>query len=164
MIICGTGHRPQDLPCGFIHKDRWKLQKIQQIKDFLISYEVSLVISGMAIGYDTWLAHTSISLNISTTAYVPFKGQENMWNDVYKQQYHKVLSRCNSIKYICDDGYAAWKMQRRNEEMIKDADCVLALWNPDKKYGGTWNAVAHALSVNKTVFNIWSESTQKVGV
>jgi len=157
VIICGTGHRPQDLPCGFEHKHPWKLQKIQEIKEFLISNKVNLVISGMAIGFDQWLAHIALSLDIHLSAYIPFEGQESMWNEKYQNQYASLLARCKLIKYVCEPGYAAWKMQKRDEAMINDSDCVLALWNPAKQKGGTWNAISYAIKHNKKIINIWSD-------
>lgn len=162
MIICGTGHRPQDLPCGFAHKDSWKLDKLAAIKRFLMANEVSRVISGMALGYDQWLAYASLSLNINLSAYIPFQGQEIRWNEKYQKQYASLLARCNTIQYVCEGSYAPWKMQRRNEVMIQDSDLVLALWNPAKKTGGTFNAVSYALKINKPIFNIWNDIPEQI--
>jgi uncharacterized phage-like protein YoqJ len=162
VIICGTGHRPQDLPCGFAHKHPWKKEKLGEIKRFLTENKANNVISGMCIGFDQWLAHVALSLDMQLSAYCPFRGQELRWQEIYQNQYREMLLGCINVRYVCKDGYAAWKMQKRNEAMINDSDLVLALWNPEKQKGGTFNAVSYALKIKKPVINIWGEHPEDI--
>jgi hypothetical protein len=48
-------------------------------------------------------------------------------------------------------------MQKRNEAMVNDSNAVLALWNPEKRSGGTWNCVAYAAGVGKEIINFWGD-------
>lgn len=163
-VVSGTGHRPKDLICKYERLHPWKMGKIKQLENYLIENKPKAVISGFALGWDNWLSYVAIKLNIPLWAYIPFKGQEFMWSKEQKEQYFKLLSKAEKVNYICESGYAAWKMHRRNEAMIKDSSLVLALWNPSKKYGGTWSAVAHASSVGKPIMNFWHEPASLVNL
>jgi uncharacterized phage-like protein YoqJ len=154
-IACGTGHRPQDLPCKWDKMHPWKLNKINQLSNLLIEKPPAKIITGMALGWDSWLAYVALKLKIPLLCYVPFKGQESRWSDEQKKFYQKTLDLADSVRYICDEGYAPWKMQKRNEAMVNDSDVVLALWNPEKKYGGTFNCLSYALKCTKPVANLW---------
>src|SRR3546814_16271306 len=50
-------------------------------------------------------------------------------------------------------GYAAWKLQKRNEWMVDHADELVALW--DGSRSGTGNCVAYANTSGKPVVNLW---------
>jgi uncharacterized phage-like protein YoqJ len=161
-VVCGTGHRPQDLPCKFKRDDPWKLEKLVSLRKYLEENPPDVVISGMAIGWDQWLCHTALQVGIPVWAYVPFEGQESRWSDEHKSQFHKLLGECAKVNYVSDSGYAAWKMHRRNEAMLKDSERVFALWNPEKKFGGTYSTVATALSMQKPIINFWSKIPSEV--
>ena len=74
MIIAATGHRPDKLGgYGSIVADRL----------FHLAYETleelapTLVISGMALGWDMAVAEAAFCLDIPFHAYRPFEGQES---------------------------------------------------------------------------------------
>lgn len=164
MIYSFTGHRPQDLICKFERTHPWKLAKIRLLRNFLQenSSQIEYVINGACIGWDVWAMWASIQEGIPVYAYVPFKGQEKRWSDIHQKQYHELLAKCKEVKIICEGEYSAWKMMRRNEAMLKDSQGVLALWNPEKKYGGTWNTVAAATSLGKPILNFYGDKVEEV--
>jgi uncharacterized phage-like protein YoqJ len=164
MIACGTGQRPQHLPSGFDRYHPWKLQKLKMLEEYLKNSNIDTIISGGAIGFDQYLMFVSIKLNIQTFAYLPFKGQESKWSPDHQKQYHKLLERCTKIKYICSPGYAAWKMHRRNEAMLQDSELVLALWNPEKRHGGTFSTIATASSMHKPILNFYGDKVEPVNL
>jgi uncharacterized phage-like protein YoqJ len=157
-----TGHRLQDLPCKFDRFHPWKLQKLKNLADFLVEKKPKALISGMAIGFDQWAAHTAIKQGISVWAYIPCDNQERLWRPEQKTQYNFLLTQCSAVKVISPGPYSVWKMYRRNEAMLRDADEVLALWNPQKKSGGTYNTVATALSMNKKVTNFYNDIRENI--
>jgi hypothetical protein len=69
-----------------------------------------------------------------------------------------MLALAREIVVVCDGGYAAWKMQRRNERIVdqltKPEDVLLALRN--KTPGGTANCVKYAQSKSKNILNVWN--------
>lgn len=157
MIIAGTGHRPDKL--GGYGEPSWtKIFKLAY--EFLEKNEhnIDLVISGGAIGWDSALALASYELDIKYILAVPFVGQEKMWpkEGLYSQDFYNDLkSNAYKVEIICPGGYASWKMQRRNEWMVNNADLILALWNGSS--GGTANCIKYAESKNKKIINLWEQ-------
>lgn len=151
MIIAGTGHRPNKLG-GYSTEARDKLVNIA--KQYLQNNSVTLVISGMALGWDTALAIASIQLNIPLHCYIPFKGQELKWKSNSIKLYNAILDKADEVKYICDEGFSPHKMQIRNEAMVNDCDILLALH--DGTTGGTYNCIKYAEKVNKPIINLYN--------
>ncbi len=151
MIVAGTGHRPDKLG-GYSTEAMARLVRLA-MQSISGARQPKLVISGMALGWDTALAIAAWTLGIPYTAAVPFKGQESRWPKGNQEQFNFLLSKAKEIVYVCDDGYAPWKMQKRNEWMIDHCDTVLALWNGSA--GGTANCIGYAEKIGKPVINVW---------
>ena len=152
-LIC-TGHRPQSLPGGFKNKALHRRIK-NKIKQVLAVKKPELVISGMALGFDQWLAEVAVELNIPFIAALPCKGQERKWPSKSQEHYKWLLSKAHKIVYVDreigyisrtvpPDVYHPEKMIRRNEWMVDQLisqDFVLSLYIPMKKSG-----TAHTLN------------------
>jgi len=149
-IVAATGHRPDKLG-GYSHENLIKLVKFA--KKHLDG--VDKVISGMALGWDTAMAMAAMEQNIPFIAAIPFLGQERMWPSESKIRYQYLLKHAEDVVYVCDPGYAPWKMQVRNKWMVDHSDLVLALWNGTE--GGTANCIEYAQSQNKPINNLWSQ-------
>lgn len=151
MILAGTGHRPNKLG-GYEKEERARVVRLA-MRGLDTAQQVKSVITGMALGWDTALAVAAYTLGVPYTAAVPFKGQECRWPKDSQDQFNFLLSRAEEVVYVCEDGYAAWKMQKRNQWMVDRCDQVLALW--DGSDGGTGNCIAYATKVNKPIINLW---------
>lgn len=149
MIVAATGHRPNKL--GGYGDDITKALHITASK--ALDGIASKVISGMALGWDMAIASAAVDLDIPFIAAVPFKGQESVWPDESKRKYNILLSKADDVVYVCDDGYASWKMQKRNEWMVDNCDILLALW--DGSSGGTDNCIKYAKKQGKKIINVW---------
>jgi uncharacterized phage-like protein YoqJ len=155
MIICGTGHRPNKLG-GYGSEVADRL--FMTARDFLISRQVygqsvTEVISGGALGWDQALAWAAVYEDIPLTLALPFPGFHSKWPSQSQEGLELLVSKADQVIYVCDAGYAPWKMQKRNEWMVDQADKVLALW--DGSPGGTANCVAYANKVKKPIINLW---------
>jgi uncharacterized phage-like protein YoqJ len=150
MIICGTGHRPDKLG-GYSVEVEDKLMLLA--RDWIIAYKPELVISGGALGWDQALAWAAHYTNTSYTMALPFKGFECKWPQASMNKLHDLMRNASNVYYVCDDGYAPWKMQERNEWMVDHAEQVLALWNGTS--GGTANCIKYAEKVGKPIINLW---------
>lgn len=152
QIIAVTGHRPDKL-FGYGPQAQHRLNQ------FAIAHipPADLYITGMALGWDQAVAVACMFHNIPFYAYVPFKGQEARWPLADKSEYCRLLDAASKIIYVCDPGYAAWKMQRRNESMVDACSTLLALWNGTPS--GTGSCVAYAHSKQVPVINLWSKFT-----
>lgn len=157
MIVSGTGHRPDKLTkFGKPYTTEQHFGIVEVVIDWLEGHEVKKVISGMALGYDMALAHAAVELDIPFIAAVPFEGQERMWSPKSKAFFKTLLDKAAEVVYVCDPGYAPWKMQKRNEWMVDNSNVLLALYNGDKT-GGTANCVRYAESKGKVIVNLWED-------
>jgi len=150
--VCGTGHRPDKLGgYGYdVHKNL-----IAVADQWLRENAPDRVISGGALGWDQALAHAARRLGIPYIMALPFNGFESRWPQTSVQYLSSLCDGATRVVYVCDPGYAPWKMQKRNEWMVQNARQVLALWNGTD--GGTANCVRYAESVGKPVINLWNK-------
>ena len=131
-IMAVTGHRPEKVG-GYSDEASKRLTTFAE--EMLKFYKPEAVITGMALGWDQAVAEACRQLNIPFIAAIPFKGQESKWPRESQVHYRELLSCAKEVVEVCQPGYAAWKMQRRNEWMVCRATRVLALWNGTS--GGT---------------------------
>jgi uncharacterized phage-like protein YoqJ len=144
MIICCSGHRPNKLPFGYQENNPFELAFKKKLKEIIISINPKPIkaLFGGAQGMDIWFGQVCLELQIPVSAYIPFRGYESRWPIEKQKSWHELLSRCAEVKYICDGGYAAWKMQKRNEAMSDDSDLAIILYNGNP-HGGTYNFVQY---------------------
>ena len=153
MIICGTGHRPNKLG-GYSDPIFDALVRLCSYYLTTTTEKPTLVISGMAQGFDQALAQACLDCGYPYDAYVPHEGQESIWRDPRaKDKYYKLLNSAREVKLIVPGPFAAWKMMKRNEAMVNASDTVLALW--DGTGGGTGNCVSYARRMNKNIIHLW---------
>lgn len=151
MILSVTGHRPDKLG-GYSPEAAGILFDTAII--VLKKYpNITQVISGMALGWDTAIAKAAINMGIPFVAAVPFKEQPSKWPEASQVLYFSLLSLAKEVRYVSESGYSAAKMQIRNEWMVDQADKVAALWNGS--IGGTMNCVNYAHKVGKPVDQYW---------
>lgn len=156
MIVAFTGHRPDKLPnkeTGYKLPNPTYNFVCQQIEKTLQELKPDKIISGMALGVDQWAANIAIKLGIPFIAAVPFQGQELAWPEASRKVFHKLLDRAAEVVIVSEGGYAAFKMQVRNEFMCNKCDKLLAIYNGDKT-GGTANCVNYAKSIGKEILLI----------
>jgi uncharacterized phage-like protein YoqJ len=152
MILAGTGHRNQKLG-GFQLPNPTYIKVCQAIEKNLLQLKPEKVISGMALGYDQWLANIAIKLKIPLIAAVPFKGQESVWAKASQAAYNRLLTKASEIIVVNEGGYSAHKLQLRNEWLVNHCDLLLACWNGDES-SGTYNCINYAKLKNKEIIFI----------
>lgn len=151
MIVCGTGHRPNKL--GGYGKEAFDNLVTLAHMYLCAGNPVDEVISGGALGWDQALATASIQLSIPTVLALPFPGFEDRWPKESRDYLYGLMTRAYIVKFVCEPGYAGWKMQERNKWMVDHSDLVLALW--DGSTGGTGNCIQYAKKVGKPITNLW---------
>jgi uncharacterized phage-like protein YoqJ len=150
MIVAGTGHRPDKLG-GY--SDDVTNALVHTACDALERLQPETVISGCALGWDQALIAAALHLGIPIMAAVPFTGFDAKWPSQSRARLADLLSRCATVRTVCEPGYAAWKLQKRNEWMVDHCDIVLACWNGTA--GGTANCVGYAKGLGRPVKNAW---------
>lgn len=150
QCCCFTGHRPQKLPFRFNEDDERckKLKKalFSEIEMMITKYNVTLFISGMAIGVDMYAAEAVLQMkkhypNILLEAAVPCENQAVKWNTQLRNRYDDIINRCD-IKTILQTDYSNDCMQKRNRYMVDKSEWVIAVW--DGTPSGTGKTVKYA--------------------
>jgi uncharacterized phage-like protein YoqJ len=154
MIIAVTGHRLQRL--GQYREERLTDLAVAALR----KHEPSLVITGMALGWDQAIAEAAVRLEIPFLAAVPFPGQEEGWSRYQYNEYHRLLGETLQPVWVIGrhtDKTAAYKARNRYmvDQLDKEHDMLLALFD-GKKYGGTWYTVWYAQGKSVRVVNLWS--------
>jgi len=140
LVVAGTGHRNfGDDDLEQIVRD-WLNNRISELQP-------TLIITGMALGFDTWLAKEALRQEIPFIAAVPFQDQDARWHKLRQTEYRNLLKQAQEVRVVSRGSYAAWKFQKRNEWMVDRADLVLAAWD-GRPVGGTANCVAYAKRAN----------------
>lgn len=147
MILAVTGHRPDKL--GGYGPSETQTDVRNAIRNALHIYKPSLVITGMALGVDQWMAETCIEVGIPFLAAVPFPGQEFRWPTESQDRYWELLKKAARV-HICSPGpYSAKRLQDRNEWMVDHSQMLLAVW--DGSPGGTANCISYARRVGRSI-------------
>lgn len=150
-IFAVTGHRPDKL--GGYDNVTWARICWLAIKTMKM-YDPSLVITGMALGWDMAVASACVTLQIPFVAAVPFAGQERKWPHETQRLYRLLCTQAAEFRVLYGGGYDPWKMQRRNEWMVDRCEEVIALWNGVNE-GGTFRCVDYAERKGVKVNNMW---------
>ena len=156
MIIAGTGHRPKFCPCKYKDPHPWLDNLKQDLKQELIKDQAETVITGMAIGWDTWLAQVALELKIPVHAYVPFRGQGSKWPTSSKNEYDRIIELSEKVVYI-SDSYSNEAFLKRDRAMVDDAEMVYALLNPESTSGGTFYTVKYTEMQGMQVKHFWRD-------
>lgn len=152
-IFAGTGHRPKFCPCKYKDDHPWLIDLKIRLRSFL-SEEDCIVRSGMALGWDIWLAEVALELNIEIHAYVPFREQAENWPSKSRKKYENVINQAKEIHYTSEEYYPKVFLDR-DIELIEGSDTVLSLLNPEAKSGGTYYTVTEAKKRGIHVVNFW---------
>ena len=150
MIVSFTGHRPDKL--GGYNSNPVKDYIIAELESILNNLKPDRCISGMAIGFDQMAALICIKLGLPFEAAIPFLGQEKRWPFDSQTEYNSILDKAEKKTIVCEGGYSAFKMQKRNEYMVDNSDVIISCW--DGTSGGTKNCIDYAKKLNKKIIRI----------
>ncbi len=159
MIIVATGHRPNKiLVNGEPAYDGTAFELLRSFARSVLSGQTQVrptIVGGMALGWDQAIAMAAIDLDYPLHAYVPFVGQEARWPKESQHRYRRILENAARVHIVSHGTYAAWKLHKRNQEMVMVADRIVALW--DGSDGGTKNCIDYAKKMQKgdIIHNYW---------
>lgn len=144
--VAVTGHRPRHLSAGQADFARRELARLAaKLRDH---HATTTAISGMALGADTWWATAALDAGLRLWAYVPFTAQAGRWPEPDRKVRAALLARAERTLTFGED-YDVGLLHARNEAMIRDADMVVAVYDPARKTGGTASALAKAAAAGK---------------
>ncbi len=168
MKVAFTGYRPGKMPFTESDKDenyiRFREREMQVIKR-LVERGCTHFISGMAMGFDTWVAEDVLLLKRANKALtlecaIPFPDQAKSWDKTYRKRRDAILAKADMVTSI-SQSYNRGCFHARNRYMVGQADVVVCAYNGQK--GGTAYTVEYALKHDKIVIQI-DPVTTKVSV
>jgi hypothetical protein len=153
FVLAGTGHRPPRLGLGYDPESNRLLTEFAESQ--LRGDPPARLLSGMAQGWDSAIAHAAVRLGIPLVCAVPFEGQESRWPPDAQARFRALLAKAKEVVVVCDGGYANWKFVKRDEWLVDHADCVLSLLDNRPERSGTRTTVEYALGKGVRVVNCW---------
>lgn len=104
MVVAFTGYRPEKMPFVESKKDEayLKFRKRQlQVIERLIERGCTHFISGVAMGFDTWVAEDILALQKNNSSLelecaIPFPGQADRWSTSDQKRRYKILTHATS--------------------------------------------------------------------
>lgn len=128
----------------------------------LVSLGWTHCISGVACGFDTWVAEKILQMqkeNKKNTleCVIPFPGQADSWEKADQKRRYNILTAADKA-VITSEQYNRGCFFTRNRYMVDNADVVVCAFNG--KSGGTAYTVDYALKQNKIVIQIDPETSE----
>ncbi len=169
MTVAFTGHRTIN---GLYHPvGEWPHVLVateQLITKLYHKYGHTDFISGGALGFDQVAALAVINLRgtgmpIKLVMALPFKGFESKWPTSSQKAFAIIIDNADHVNYICEPGYAPWKMYKRNEWMVDNAKTAVALYLPDK-LGGTLGCISYIMKQKKPLITIHPLTREVSGI
>lgn len=154
---CFTGHRPNKL-YGYDPRSTGNNKMLLELRKIVVDHienkDVSIFITGMALGIDMWAARIVLALKskypqLQLVAAVPCKNQPIKWVKSSQEEWQMIIDRCDHVHFVSEEEYTNWCMQVRNEWMVDNSDYIIAVHDGTK--GGTYNCVKYAEKNSKKV-------------
>lgn len=150
MILAWTGHRPERL--GGYNPNPLQDRVRGAIHGVLVAVQPDLVITGMALGVDQWVAEACVRMGIPFVAAVPFPEQAGKWPLAAQQHWLKLIQLATRV-HMVRSVYDADVYQERNEWMIENCHKLAAVWNTGTD-GGTYHAVRYAQHMGREIIHV----------
>lgn len=150
-VIAYAGHRPDKLG-GWSPMHPVVSRVKSAIRGSLLDLAPSMVISGMALGVDQWVAWESVNLGVPFTAALPCDGMDEVWPERARAEFRRLLALAACVHVVSSGPYRPWKMQRRNEYLVNQSSLLVVVW--DGSAGGTANCVEYASAVNRNILRL----------
>ena len=163
MVVVFTGYRPEKMPFHESKRDKQYLAFRAVLSHVILRLTElggTYFISGVARGFDTWVAEEILKLrkenkDISLECAIPFPGQADSWEKADQKRRYKILTATDE-SVIISEQYSRGCFFARNRYMVDKADVVVCAFNG--KSGGTAYTVDYALKHNKIVIQIDPET------
>lgn len=167
---CFTGHRPQKLSFGYDEENPACIQLKKQLSceiDAKIKSGCTSFITGMAMGADIWCAEMVIACRqkfdtpVLLTAVIPFKNQPSSFPVSYMRRYAEILLQADHVVLLAEK-YVPGCMHKRNQYMVNQADCVIAVSSGDA--GGTQETIKMAQKKGLDIIVLHPDSAERTHI
>lgn len=164
-----TGHRPEKLH-GYNPRTEGNNKMLLELRKIIIDHienkDVSIFITGMALGIDMWAARIVLALKgsypqLQLVAAVPCKNHSSKWIKSSQDEWQGIIDKCDHVHYVSDEDYTHWCMQVRNEWMVNNSDYVIGVHDGSK--GGTYNCIKYAEKNEKNITRLNPKTLEVAG-
>lgn len=167
-VVAFTGYRPEKMPFVENKKDEAYMHFREQQKrviNRLVERGYTDFISGVAMGFDTWVAEDVLELRktnkeLHLECAIPYPDQDKKWERSDQKRRQKILKQADTSTMVSDH-YSSDCFFARNRYMVDKADVVVCAY--DGQSGGTAYTVNYALKKDKIVIQI-NPSTAQVTI
>jgi len=136
-VAC-TGHRPQGLPHGV---QPWLADELARIATKLAAeHGTRTAISGAAAGADLIWAEAAHTTGTPIWLYQPYVGHDERWPQSWRDRLIEARDLAVRVDTLADR-FSVTALHARSDWMIRDADAVVAVVDPTRRSGGTWQAL-----------------------
>lgn len=136
-----TGHR--HIPDPSL---KWTLAELARVAAKLRDvHGTRIAISGGAMGSDLWWADAATQAGLDVWLYQPFPQQPDRWTTQWQQHHHRVREGAARVA-VLGPSYSRDLLFHRNDWMIRDAQALIAVVDPQRRRGGTYAALNSALN------------------
>ena len=157
--VAFTGYRPEKLPFRERENDVAYLRfrkSLYRIIARLAELGYTEFISGVAMGFDTWVAEDVLRLKaenreVRLECAIPFPEQADKWRHADRVRRERILDAADEVVTVCEE-YAKNSFFRRNRYMVDRSDVVVCCF--DGKTGGTAYTVEYARRQGKIIIQI----------
>ncbi|MBF9135192.1 hypothetical protein I0C86_40655 [Plantactinospora sp. S1510] len=151
-IVGGTGHRPERKPDAVEAWVRRQLPDVlRRLRD---EHGTTTVISGLALGFDTWLADAALDLGLELWGYSPGRWQPKKWSGEQQAHWHELRRRATREEFAdLGDAYNPKYFHVRNDWIFRDCHLGITDWRSARYDGGTYHAMGRAVHHRRPV--IW---------
>lgn len=150
ISLAGSGHRPE-------HIARGKLT-IEEVREKIFGFYVDLlrwlgpreVISGLARGFDMWLAWAAIGADVPLVGACPYPTQARQWDEDDQQEWKAIVDAASEIHMVSP---TFWEknsdnaLYARNRWMVDRGTHLTSFWQGTR--GGTAHANDYTVLVGK---------------
>ena len=150
--VCFTGHRSIEKPLAILIP-----RALNTIISGLIAMGATSFRLGGAVGFDTIAALSVIEAkekhpHITLDLILPCRDQADAWDEHSKKVYDYILSRADTITYVCDK-YKRGCMHARNRKLVDGSDILIAYLK--KANGGSAYTYRYAEEKGIEIINVY---------
>ena len=150
--VCFTGHRSIPEACAILIP-----RALDTIISGLIAMGAESFRLGGAVGFDTIAALSVLEAkekypHVKLDLILPCRDQTEKWDEYNVTAYNYILSRADSVSYVCDN-YRRGCMYERNRRLVDGSDMVIAYL--ERTSGGSAYTYRYAKEKGVEIINIY---------
>lgn len=172
IAVAFTGHRPKQGLYEYEDRESWisLYHAVMQAIEDQYDKGKRVFIHGGAQGLDQIAAMAVHKFreshpDVKSVMAIPISTQDSQWSNTgmfSKKMYSDIKNDADIVKVLSDGPYNRKVMMDRNTWMLDHASSVIAAYDTQKKYGGTFDTITKARNRNMPVTNVLQESSQQI--